>query len=279
MLLMMALNELLLGLETYLAHVISGTIVPYEYFPIIFGPVAGVLLLFAGLISRRKRTLASIIALITFITSIIIGFLGSYFHLLRALLPNASAEYMFSVPLLVWAPPFLGPLTFVLVGLIGISSLWVEEPVDSGILRIFNKKKLVMPYSKTRAFFLMVSLASLATTISSVLDHARTDFSNPWLWVPTGIGFLAVIVAALLGSIEKPSRNDLLIYTGTMLLMALLGVVGVILHVDRNLTTEGKLITERFLRGAPFMAPLLFSDIATIGLLVLLDPNENREQS
>lgn len=274
MLLMMALNELLLGLETYLAHLISGTIVPYEYFPIIFGPVAGVILLFAGLISRRNRNFATVIALITFFASIIIGLLGAYFHLLRGLLPNASIEHMFSVSLLVWAPPFLGPLTFVLVGLVGISSLWLEDPVDSGILNLFGKKRLVMPYSKTRAFFLMVSLASLATTISSVLDHARTDFSNPWLWVPTGIGFLAVIVAALLGSIEKPKRSDLAIYTGTMIVMAIMGVVGVILHIDRNLTTEGEVVLERFLRGAPFMAPMLFSDIATIGLLVLLDPNE-----
>ncbi len=44
MLLMLALNELLLGVETYLAHSISGTIMPKEWIPIIFGPVAGVLL-------------------------------------------------------------------------------------------------------------------------------------------------------------------------------------------------------------------------------------------
>jgi hypothetical protein len=279
MLLMMALNELLLGLETYLAHVISGTIVPYEYIPIIFGPVAGALLLLAGLIHRRNRPVATSIAMVVFLASITVGLLGAYFHLIRALLPSAPAQYIFSVPLLVWAPPLLGPFTFALVGLIGISSLWVEDPPDSGILRLFGRQRLKMPYSKTRAFFFMVSMAALATVISSVLDHARTDFSNPWLWLPTGIGIFAVVVAALLGSSDQPSRSDLFVYTGAMLSMILVGVLGVILHIELNLTTQGVVVYERFLRGAPFLAPMLFSDIGTIGLLVLLDPREEPQAS
>lgn len=274
MLLMMALNEILLGLETYLAHLTSGTIVPYEYIPIIFGPIAGVLLLLAGLVSKRNRTVATIVAMIVFLVSITVGLLGAFFHLRRAMLPNAPLGDIISVPLVIWAPPLLGPLTFVLVGLIGISSLWVEDPTDSGILRLFGDRRLEMPYSKTRAFFFMVCLASLATVTSSVLDHARTNFSNPWLWLPTGIGIFAVVVSALLGSMEKPSRSDLLVYLAAMLLMIAVGVLGVFLHIQRDLTTQGVIVTERFLRGAPFMAPMLFSDIGTIGLLVLLDPKE-----
>lgn len=274
MLLMMAVNELLLGVETYLAHLISGTIVPYEYIPIIFGPVAGVLLLLAGLLSWRNRAVATIFASIIFLASIAVGFLGAYFHLVRAILPSAPGGYVFSVPLLVWAPPLLGPMTFALVGLVGISTLWIEDPPDSGTLRMLGGRRLTLPYSKTRALFLMVSMAALATVISSVLDHARTNFSNPWLWAPTGIGFFAVVVSALLGASDQPNRSALFVYTGAMLLMVLAGVVGVILHIDRNLTTQGVIVYERFLRGAPFLAPMLFSDIGTIGLLVLLSPEE-----
>lgn len=274
MLLMMALNELLLGVETYLAHLISGTIVPYEYIPIIFGPAAGVVLLFAGLIARKNRPLATIVAMIVFAASIVVGLLGAYFHLVRAIMPSAPGGYVFSVPLLVWAPPLLGPFTFALVGLIGISALWIENPPDSGRIHLFGRLRLDMPYSKTRAFFFMVSLASLATVISSVLDHARTDFSNPWLWAPTGVGVFGVVVAMLLGVSERPSRVDLFVYLGAMLLMILVGVVGVILHIQRNLTTQNLIVVERFLRGAPFMAPLLFADIGSIGLLVLMDPVE-----
>ena len=273
MLLMAAMNEIMLGVETYLAHLISGTIVPYEWIPIIFGPVAGLLLLAAGLLALRRRLLATILANLVFLSSIVVGLLGAYFHLVRAILPYAAAGQQISVPLLVWAPPILGPLTFALVGLLGISSAWIEEPADSGRLNIYGSQYIQLPYSKTRAYFFIVGMGSLATVISSVLDHARTNFSNPWLWAPTAVGVFATVVAVLLGAIEKPSRGDLWTYLAAMLLMILVGVLGSALHINQNLTSQGTIVNERFLRGAPFLAPLLFADIGAIGLVVLLNPN------
>jgi hypothetical protein len=273
MLLMAALNEIMLGVETYLAHLISGTIVLYEWIPIIFGPVSGLILLAAGLLALRRRFLATILANLIFISSII-GLLGAYFHLVRAILPYATAGQQVSVPLLVWAPPILGPLTFALVGLLGISSAWIERPVDSGRLNIHGSRFIQLPYSKTRAYFFIVGMGSLATVISSVLDHARTNFSNPWLWLPTAVGVFATVVAVLLGVISKPGRGDLWTYLVAMLLMIGVGVLGSALHINHNLTSQGTIVSERFLRGAPFLAPLLFADIGAIGLIVLLDPKE-----
>lgn len=274
MLLMAAVNLFLLGVETYLAHLVSGTIVPYEWIPILFGPIAGIVLLLVGLLAFRYRPLATWIANLVFLTSIIVGLLGAYFHIVRAVAPAAPAGERVTVPLLVWAPPILGPLTFALVGLLGISSAWRESPPDSGTLLIGRTRRITLPYSKTRAYFFIVGMGSLATVISSVLDHARTDFANPWLWVPTGVGVFATVVAVMLGAIERPSRGDLITFTTAMLLMILTGVIGAVLHVDFDLAREGAFVGERFLRGAPPLAPLLFADIGTIGLLVLLDPNE-----
>jgi len=274
MLLMMATNELLLGLETYLAHRISGTITRYEWIPIIFGPVSGVLLLLAGAMALRKRSLATVIANLVFLASIAVGLLGAYFHIYRALQPLAPAGERVSIPLIVWAPPLLGPLTFALVGLLGISSAWIEDPSDSGRLFLLGGRRISLPYSKTRAYFFMVSMGSLATVISSVLDHARTNFTNPWLWVPTGVGFFATVIAAVLGILDEPRRSDVLTYLVAMMLMVMVGVLGTGLHIARNLTEQGTIVDERFIRGAPFLAPLLFADIGSIGLLVLLDPNE-----
>ena len=274
MLLMAATNELLLGLETYLAHLISGTIVPYEWIPIIFGPVAGVLLLLAGLLALRRRALATLIATPVFVASIIVGLLGAYFHLMRAILPYAVPGQQVSVPLFVWAPPILGPLTFALVGLLGMSSAWIEDPPDSGTLVLVGGRRLKLPYSKTRAYFFIVGMGALATVISSVLDHARTDFSNTWLWLPTAVGVFATVIAVALGSYERPSRGDLYAYLAAMLFMVFVGMLGSGLHVAQNLTSQGVIVDERFIRGAPVLAPLLFSDIGTIGLLVLLDPGE-----
>jgi len=277
MLLMAAVNELFLGIDTYLAHNISGTIRPYEWIPIIFGPVAGGLLLIAGLIALRRRPLASSIATVVLGASIVVGLLGAYFHLRRALLPQAVPGEQVSVDLLVWAPPILGPLTFSLTGLLGISAAWVEHPPDSGVLSLTGRRRLALPYSKSQAYFFMVGMGSLATVISSVLDHARTGFVNPWLWVPTAAGVFGTVVAAGMGMTERRRRADLAIYAGAMLLMIAVGVVGAVLHVIDDLTAAGAFVVERFIRGAPFLAPLLFANMGSLGLFVLLGPEEAAE--
>jgi hypothetical protein len=257
-----------------LAHSISGTITAREWIPIIFGPSAGALLLLAGLISLRRRTAASILATVVLLGSMVVGFLGAYFHLVRAILPTAPLGERVSVALLVWSPPILGPLTFTLVGLLGISAAWIEDPLDSGVLRLPGSLRLDLPYSKTRALLFMVGLGTMATLVSSVLDHARTGFENPWLWVPTAAGTFGSIVAVGLGAIERPRRADILVFAGTMALLMLVGVTGAVLHILRNLTAEGAIVGERFLRGAPFLAPLLFANMGALGLIALVKPGE-----
>lgn len=37
-------------------------------------------------------------------------------------------------------------------------------------------------------------LGALATMVSSVLDHARTGFVNPWLWLLTAVGVFGTVV-------------------------------------------------------------------------------------
>jgi hypothetical protein len=279
MLLMAAINLIFLGIDIYLAHSISGTIVPNEWIPIIFGPLAGALLLLAGLLATRQRPLATVIANIVFLCSIAVGLLGAYFHLVRAALPTAPAGQQVTVNLLVWAPPILGPLTFSLVGVLGISAAWLEDPPDSGRLALLAGRYVHLPLSKTRAYFFWVGLGTLATVISSVLDHARTNFENPWLWVPTAIGVFGTVVAITLGAIESPTRADLITYLAAMLLLILVGVVGALLHVNANLTASGIVVTERFIRGAPFLAPLLFSNMGVLGLITLLDPTEKATEA
>lgn len=272
MLLMAAVNLGFLGLDIYLAHNISGTIVPYEWIPIIFGPVAGAILLVTGLLALRQRPLATLIATAVLLVSIAVGLLGAYFHVLRTALPEGPSGEQITVRLLVWGPPFLGPLMFSLVGLWGISAAWVEEPPDSGRLRMPGGWHLPLPLSKTRAYFLMFSLASLSTVLSSVLDHARTQFENPWLWIPTTVGVFATVIGFYMATLERPHRFDIGIYVAAMGLLMLTGLIGTVLHVDDSLTSRGQFVAERFIRGAPIMAPMLFANVGLFGLLILLDP-------
>lgn len=277
-LLMAAVNELFLGLDIYLAHSISGTIVPREWIPIIFGPVAGVLLLVAGVIALRRRDIAVILANVVLVASIVVGLLGAYFHLVRGIMPSAPLGQRINIDLLIWAPPVIGPLMFALIGWMGISASWIEEPAGSGNLKLLGGRTLSMPFSKTRAYFIMISLGTLATLISSVLDHARTDFTNPWLWLPTAVGVFAALVAFLLAAYRDIHRRDLIAYVAAMVLLVVVGLTGLGLHISENLTAEGLVIQERFIRGAPFLAPTLYSNMGVLGLMVLLDPEERRKE-
>jgi hypothetical protein len=137
MLLLMAVNMLFLGVDTYLAHSMTGTIRGYEWIPIVFSPAAGIVLLVAGAIALRRRPAANLLACLVFAASLLVGALGTYFHLHRALIPGLLAGEQ--VSLLVWAPPALGPLAFCLTGLLGLSAVWPEDPVDSGRLRLLGK--------------------------------------------------------------------------------------------------------------------------------------------
>jgi len=278
MLLMAAVNLLFLGLDTYLAHLISGTIRPREWIPVLFGPVAGITLLIAGLIALRRRRLATILATGVLIASIAVGLAGAYFHFIRGTLPTAPLMQRITIDLLVWAPPLVAPLVFSLVGLWGVSAAWIEDPPDSGRLRLLGSRTLQLPYNKTRAYIFMVSLGTLATVFSSVFDHARTGFDNTWLWIPTIVGVFAVGVSAGLGMLREPRPPDVATHVAAMILLILVGVVGAVLHVRADLVGQTTVVPERFLRGAPFLAPLLFSNMGALGLIALLDPRERQRQ-
>ena len=273
-LVMMAINLFFLSVDIYLAHSISGTIVPNEWIPIIFGMVGGALLVLAGLIALQNRPLDTIIATVTLLISIVVGLLGAYFHWVRGILPTGPVGQRITLDLLVWAPPIFGPLMYSFVGIFGLSAAWVEDPPDSGILVMMGGRRLQLPYPKTQAYFYIIGMAALATVASSVLDHARLNFADPWLWVPTLIGVFGSVVAVVLGALDHPTRADLISYIIAMLLLIVVGAVGAVLHIGGNLTSQGVVVIERFIRGAPFLAPLLFANVGTLGLIVLLDPRE-----
>lgn len=271
-LLLTAVGLLSLGLETYLAHSISGTLVPREQIPIWFGFASGIVMLIAGFIARRRRNTANIIATFTLVAAMGVGVLGSFYHVARAALPGAAPGERLTLDLLVLAPPIMGPLVFALIGLMGISAAWQETSPDSGELQLPGGQRLRLPYSKTRAYLLMVSMGILATLVSSALDHARSGYGDPWVWLPTVVAVFAMVVSFALAALDKISRADLYGYVVAMLLMLVVGPIGSLLHTDQNLTAAGDIVIERFLRGPPFLAPLLYSNMGLLGLAVLVKP-------
>jgi hypothetical protein len=61
-----------------------------------------------------------------------------------------------------------------------------------------------------------------------------------------------------------------------MFLLIAIGAVGAVLHLRLDLGPGGHVISERLLRGAPLMAPLLFSNMGIVGLVALLSEREVR---
>lgn len=273
MLLVAAVSEIMTGVDTYFAHQAGGAVVGNEWIPVYFGPLAGALLLLAGLIAFRRRMLASSLATAVFAASIVVGVLGAYFHLMRAVLPGAPPGLRVQLDFFFWAPPILGPLAFAFIGVFGTSAAWVEDPPDSGRLLLPAGIVLRLPYPKTNAYLYVTSVGMLIALVSSTLDHAGTGFHDPWLWLPVVVGVFAAVVAFALGAMQHPTRADLLTYVAAMLLAMAVGVIGSVLHVSHDLASGGRFVAERFVRGAPFLAPLLFANMGLVGLVALL-PHE-----
>src|SRR5262245_29232669 len=205
MLLLAAVSEALSGLDSWLAHRAGGTVRGAEWIPVVFGPLAGVILLVAGLIAFRRRTLASLLATAVFAVSVAVGVLGAWFHLHRAILPSGPPGQRVALDLFFWAPPVLGPLAFAFIGIFGTSAAWVETPAGSGELRLPGGFGLRLPYPKINAYFYITATGVLITLVSSVLDHAATGFENRWLWLPTAGGTFGLVVATVLGVIGRPT--------------------------------------------------------------------------
>ena len=274
MLLLMAVNMAFLGVDTYMAHSLSGTIRPFEWIPIIFGPLAALLLLVGGLIALRRRHLATLLGSLVFVASFLVGCLGAFFHIRRALLLGGPAGFTSELNLFVWAPPFLAPLAFCLVGVMGLSAIWLEDPTDSGRLRLWGGRTLSLPYSKTQAYMFMVAMGVIIALVSSTLDHSRTGFTNPWLLIPLAMGVFSTAVSLAVGFQDQPSRSDLTTFAAAMALLVLTGLVGAGLHVKDDLVAQAAVLPERFLRGAPVLAPMLFANFGLLGVIALLDPHE-----
>ncbi len=273
-LLLTALNLVFISVDIYLAHSISGTIKTNEWIPIVFGMAAGLLLLAAGWIAIRNRPLATVLANLVLLLSILVGLLGAYFHLSRSLALESGLISLEAARALVWAPPVIGPMFFILIAVLGISAAWVESPADSGRLRLSAGRWVQMPYSKTRAYMLLTAIFILATLISSVLDHARFRFDNPWVWLPVTASLFGFTTCLFLGIVKQPNHSDITVHLVAMLILIVVGVIGFFLHTESSLTSAGVIVVERFLRGSPLLAPLLFCNVGLMGLLALLDPSE-----
>jgi len=275
LLLLVAFTEIGLGVETFLAHLISGSIKPGESVPVVAGPVFGVLLLIAmGLRVRAQRPIliASLIVIGTGLASVAVGVIGTAFHWARAVPPASFPVSGIQWDWIVFAPPIAGPLSFAGVGLLAIIALLEDTNPETGKLTLPGVITFNTPLGQTKQFFWLVAFGLYAATLSALLDHARTNFESIWVLVPVVLGVFGAVVTTLMAVYQNHRRSDYFIFFWTMVLMILMGILGLGLHVNADLPEGGAgLQMERFIRGAPVMAPMLFAIMGAFGLVTMID--------
>lgn len=275
LLLLVAFTEIGMGVETALAHLISGNIKPGESIPVIFGPIAGIILiLMLGLrIRARGATLVSSLGVIaTGLASVGVGIIGTAFHWSRALPPDYFPNYGLQLDWVIYAPPVAGPLAFAGVGLLAIIALLEDTKPESGKLTLPHVFTFHTPLPQTRQFFWLIAFGLYAATLSAFLDHARTGFSSVFVWIPIILGVYGSIATTLMGIYGHHKKEDYFTFFWTMIAMIVMGVLGMGLHINADLP-EGSagIQIERFIRGAPIMAPMLFAIMGSFGLIAMID--------
>ncbi|MFW5691433.1 MAG: hypothetical protein ACOCXZ_02920, partial [Chloroflexota bacterium] len=235
LLLLVAFTEIGMGVETYLAHLISGSVLPAEWVPVIFGPLAGLALIIAMAMRVRAggATLpSSLLVIATGMASVAVGVIGSAFHWARALPPTSFPDRSFQLDWVIHAPPIVGPLAFAGVGLLAIIALLEDTEPETGKLTLPGVITFNTPLPQTRQFLWLIAFGLYAATLSAFLDHARTDFEDFFVWTPVVLGVFGAVVTTLMALYHHHTRADWFIFFWTMVLMIVLGVLGLGLHID-----------------------------------------------
>jgi len=268
---LVAFVQIGLGVETLLAHLISGSVKPGESIPIVFGPAAGLCLLIAGAIRVRRgtNTLSSLIVIAVAAASVVVGVVGSAFHWSRIqpAVPGLGAQWDW----LVFAPPVAGPLSFTGVGLLAIIAVLEDTRPESGRLTLPGILTFNTPIPQTRQFLWLIAFGLYAATLSAFLDHGRTNYENIWVWTPVVLGVFGAVATTLMALYHRHTPADWFFFFVIMLLMIGIGVLGLGLHLNADLPEGGEtIVVERLIRGAPVMAPMLFAIMGTFGVITMV---------
>lgn len=240
------LNLGFLTFDIYLAHSVNDFRSRAEYIPLFFSATAPILLL-VGLAARsRWPVLWKIAGYLVGGLAILIGLTGVLLHL------DSAFFYERTIRSLAYSAPFAAPLAY--TGL--------------GFLLLLNR----MVNSKSGAWAQWVLFMTLGgfvgNFIFSLADHAGNGFFIRIEWVPVAASAFAVgfLVTPFLVTV---STRFLVICIGVLLLESAVGVWGFLLHAISNLHGPSVHAFSNFIYGAPPMAPLLFPNLAVLGLIAL----------
>ena len=235
-----------LTLDIYLAHSVNGFRREAEYIPLYFSAAAPVVLLIALALRPRWITVWKDLGYFVGWLAILIGLAGVLFHL------DSSFFYERTIRSLTYSAPFAAPLAYTGLGFL----LLVNRMVDSNTV-------------EWAQWILLLALGGFTGNfVFSLSDHAENGFFSQLEWVPVIASALAVgfLTSCLL---SRPQRSFVRLCGAVLLLEAVVGLWGFVLHAERNLPGPSVHLFDNLIYGAPPMAPLLFPNLAALGLIAL----------
>lgn len=240
------LNLGFLTLDIYLAHSGNSFRRQSEYVPLYFSATAPLVLLAGMALRQRWIVVWKDMGYLVGWAAILMGLTGVILHL------DSSFFYERTLRSLTYAAPFAAPLAYTGLGFL----LLLNRMVDTQT-------------GEWAHWVLFLALGGfVGNSVFSLTDHAGNGFFNPLEWVAVGASAIGVgfLVTPLL---VKVSRRFLVLCAAVLVCEALIGGWGFLLHALRNLHGPSVHPLANLIWGAPPMAPLLFPNLAGLGMIAL----------
>lgn len=265
LLIFVGINLFFTGIDVLLAHSINDYIPVYEWIPIFYFPFGALSCLIIAFQTKPKKWTA-LIHIALMLMGILVGVLGTAFHGYAVLNPAGYLTWAW----IVFGSPILAPLAFAGISLLGLYAITEEVKNEPGVLKVPGLGTFRAPISRDKHFLWLVGLGFAASTITSIIDHAQYGYTF-YKMIAIVYGLFASSVVIYLAITKDWSRGDEIVYFWTMIAAIVVGVLGFGFHISADLAGTGAISLERILAFAPILAPLLFSDLGMLSLLVVAE--------
>lgn len=262
LLIFVGINLFFTGIDVALAHSINSFIPIYEWIPIYFFPLGAMSCFIISFQPNPKKSYA-LIHIALMLIGILVGLIGMTFHMNAVLNPLGHLSWAW----LVFGSPILAPLAFSGISLLGLYAI-TEEVESPGVLKIPGLGLFHAPISRDKHFLWLVGLGFGASAVTSIIDHAQYGYTAYKL-IAIVFGLFATSVVLTVALSSHWSKKDELVYFWTMIAAIIVGVMGFGFHLSADLAGTGKISLERMLVFAPVFAPLLYSDLGMLGLIIV----------
>lgn len=239
------INLTILAIDVYIAHSVNAFAHSAEWIPFIFSLAASPMLLLT-LFSRRQMV-RRVVGLAIGWLSVLVGIGGLLYHL------DSQFFTDLTIRSLVYTAPFIAPLSYAGIGLLLIMRCTVpEDSPEWG-----------------RWLLVMACAGFVGNFVLSLCDHAQNGFFDWREWIPVYAS--AVAVGFLMTAAARPRGTPFLMLCSLVLVVnALVGIVGCYLHLAADMHVPAESVKDSFLYGAPVLAPLLFPNLALLGILGIM---------